>query len=104
MGEEESLLPENADSEYVLPDSNTRYYTRQELEALSDEELYYARNEIYARLGRKFKSDVLNEYFSSKSWYVPRYEPGDFDSLGDSAFNQYELANRNLIVEIEGSR
>ncbi len=92
------------DQDYILPYSNSRYYTYQELSGLSDEMLAYARNEIYARLGRKFNSDDLDRYFRSKSWYNPIYEPAAFDRMGDSAFNEYELANRNLIVEIEGSR
>lgn len=92
------------DQDYVLPYSNSRYYTIQELSGLSDELLSYARNEIYARLGRKFNSDNLDRYFRSKSWYNPIYEPEAFDRMGDSVFNEYELANRNLIVQIEGSR
>ncbi len=91
-------------SEYILPESSTRYYSREELEALTDEELYYARNEIYARLGRKFNTDELQQYFSAKSWYVPRYEPAEFDRMGESAFNPYELANINLIKSIEETR
>ena len=90
--------------DYILPDSSTRYYLKEELAGLTDEQLYYARNEIYAKLGRKFKSEELNQYFSQKTWYIPAYEPSVFDNLGDSVFNPYELANRNLIVSIENER
>lgn len=90
-----------ADGDFVLPESDTRYYSRDELEGLGKEQLYLARNEIYARLGRKFKNPDLDRYFRSKTWYQPLYEPGSFDAKGDGVFNQYELANRNLIVEIE---
>ena len=33
-------------SEYVLPDSDKRYYTYDELDALTDEQLNFAHNEI----------------------------------------------------------
>ena len=52
-------------SEYVLPDSDSRYYSREELEALSDWELYVGHNEIYARHGKGFLQDDLAEHFSN---------------------------------------
>lgn len=93
-----------ADGDYILPESSTRYYTKEEISALDDQKLYLARNEIYAKLGRKFKSDELNQYFGKKSWYRPQYEPSVFDNKGDRVFNPYELANRNLIVSVEEER
>lgn len=92
------------EGEYILPECSTRYYTKAELSALDDDQLYLARNEIYARMGRKFKSDKLKQYFEAKSWYKPTYEPSAFDAKGDGIFNPYELANRNLIIEIEAER
>lgn len=89
---------------YILPESNSRYYTREELDKLDDRQLYLARNEIYARLGRKFKADELNQHFRACSWYQPKYEPSVFDSKGDGIFNPYELSNRNLIISIEEER
>lgn len=89
---------------YILPESNSRYYTKEELAGLDDNQLYLARNEIYARLGRKFKSEELTRYFGAKSWYRPQYEPSAFDNKGDGIFNPYELSNRNLIISIEEER
>lgn len=100
-GEAESsdgITPE----EYILPECEIRIYTKEELSSLSGDELRLARNEIYARHGRKFDSEDLRNYFQSKSWYTPQYEGADFDVKGDSVLNEYELANRNLIVELEG--
>ena len=57
-----------------------------------------ARNELFARHGRKFTDENLKSYFESKSWYEGTIEPEDFD---DSVFNEYEIANRDLIVEYE---
>lgn len=87
---------------FLFADSDSRYLDRSELENLSKEELSYARNEIYARRGRMFNSEELQAYFDSQDWYVPLYSPEDFDSLGgDNVLNEYELANKNLIVEVE---
>lgn len=87
----------------ILPDSDSRYYTRAELEALSDRELYLARNEIYARLGRGFKNQDLVDWFSGQDWYVERYPPSEFDALPDQR-NEYEHANSDLMMEIETER
>ena len=49
-----------------------------------------ARNEIYARKGRKFHSIELQQYFAAKEWYVPIYEPEYFDA-------NIELFTKNLL-------
>lgn len=87
--------------EYVLPASNTRMYTLEELSSLSLEQLRIARNEIYARHGREFSSEDLKNYFSSKSWYKPIYSAEEFDAMGDRELNEFEIANRDMIVELE---
>ena len=68
-------------SEYILPDSNSRYYSREELEALSDWELYVGHNEIFARHGRGFQRGDLAEHFSQCSWYAQVYTPEEFDAM-----------------------
>lgn len=90
-------------SEWILPESDLRYYTDAELSLLTDEELYLARNEIYARLGREFKNADLRDYFSSKSWYTPKYAPEDFDRVGPT-LNSYERANADAIMALESER
>ena len=98
------VTEETEESEYILPYSDSQYYSQSELEALSDEELRLARNEIYARHGRMFDDEELQAYFDSKSWYEGIYTPEEFDAFGDSVFNEYELYNRDLIVEVESER
>ncbi len=90
-------------ADHILPDVATRNYSETELEALTDEELYYARNEIFARHGRGFKNQDLIDYFSSKTWYSEQYSPSDFDAM-PSPLNEYEKANSDLIREIESDR
>lgn len=85
-------------SEYILPDSDSRYLTEDDLAGLSAEQCRLARNEIYARHGRRFQDAGLQRYFDSCSWYSGTIDPADFS---DSVFNEYERANSRLIVEYE---
>lgn len=87
--------------DYILPDAGEHVYTDKELEKLTAEELRLARNEIYARHGRKFKSDDLNQYFSAKTWYDPSVEPDSFDS---NVLNQNEKDNLKVVQRTEEGR
>lgn len=87
---------------YILPESNTRKYSKSELSALSASQLRLARNEIYARHGRKFNDKSLQDYFNSCTWYSGTVDPATFDANINSYLNSYELANLQLITEIEG--
>lgn len=86
------------ESDYILPESNTRYLQKSDLEGLTAEECRLARNELYARHGRKFDDEFLRTYFESKEWYEGTIEAADFD---EAMLNEYEFANRDLIVEYE---
>lgn len=96
---------ENADEEdgtaYILPDSNTKLLSEKDLEELSDEECKLARNEIYARHGRKFKDEKLQAYFDACDWYKGTIEPDDFE---ESLLSEVEIANRDLLVAYEEKR
>ncbi len=85
-------------SEYILPNSDRAYLSKSDLRGLSKEECRLARNELYARHGRKFVDEELMYYFMQFDWYMPRIEPEDFE---ESMLNDYEMANRDLIVEYE---
>ena len=60
---------------------------------MSDNQLWIAKNEIYARHGRKFKNASIQKYFESKSWYKvnPNYNYAD-----DSA-NLTQIEKTNLL-------
>lgn len=87
--------------DYILPDVSAHTYDRESLSKLTQTELKLARNEIYAKHGRIFKSDDLNHYFSKKSWYHGTVDPDDFD---DQLLNQNEKDNLKLIQEIEAEQ
>lgn len=87
--------------DYIFLDSDTRYLSREELANLSPQVLCYAKNEIYARRGRKFNSQELQNYFSSKSWYNGQTEEANFST---DIFNQYEASNVQLLKDFEFAR
>ena len=84
------------EAQFLLPRSSSMYLTEEDLEGLSLGELRLARNEIYARHGLIFQDKELTDYFKAKGYYYP-YEK----TVPDTALNQYEIANRNLIISIE---
>ncbi len=88
--------------DYILPGSSTTYLSDSDLEKLSENELKIARNEIYARHGRKFNDEELQRYFDGKSWYEGSIEPDDFEDK--KILNDYELKNLDLIVKAEKNR
>lgn len=94
---EEAVSAENGEA-YIFPDSNSRYLEEGELEGFSADQCKIARNELYARYGRKFQDEGLQDYFNSLEWYSPSVEPEDFD---EGWLNEYEVANRDLIVRYE---
>lgn len=88
---------------YILPDSDSRYYSAGELAGLTDEQLVLARNEIYARHGRGFNDATVRSYFESQSWYKQLYTAEEFDAMS-SPLNQYESANVSAILHAEAVR
>lgn len=83
---------------YYFADSNSRYLSEADLAGLNASTVRFARNEIFARLGRTFNDPALQNYFNSKPWYVPKYTPETFD---ESIMNQYEVANVQLMYNYE---
>lgn len=86
--------------EYILADSNSRYLTESDIQHLSIREINYAKNEIYARHGRRFQSQELQNYFNSKSWYVGTVESSEFQQ---STLNDFEKKNVELLSKREFS-
>ena len=85
-------------SDYVLPQSNSRLLGKSDISGLSLQEINYAKNEIYARHGRLFKSDELQTYFNSKSWYNGTISP---DSFSESLLSDVEKKNVEYLSDIE---
>lgn len=86
--------PAKADSLYVIPDSNTRKLTWDELMEYKYDTLLYAFNEIYARHGYKF------EYGSRcYNWFIqmPWYKPNE----SESSSNHHETYSQCSKIENE---
>ena len=86
---------EEAEDAYVLPESNEKELSADELRDLGEDRLRIARNEIYARYGRSFQDEALAQYFQKKAWYC-QSEP-----IEDAVLSETELANRDLILQAE---
>lgn len=100
------VMPESSESapvepeqpKFILPESDSRYLAMEDLAGLTAEECRIARNELFARHGRLFKDEELQAYFNSCDWYYGWVMPEDFD---ETVFNEYEFANRDLIIKYE---
>lgn len=83
------------DEDFILPFSNSRVVSKNDLQNLSPWELKVARNEIYARHGRAFVHQDLACYFQDKAWYGidPLYSEKNLSKL--------ETSNAVLILNYE---
>lgn len=98
---EEAEMPaaeEITESEYILENSDIEYLTKSDLAGFTAEQCRLARNELYARHGRLFDDEALQNYFEQRSWYRGRIAGEDFQ---ESMLSEVEMANRDLIVEYE---
>lgn len=86
---------EEAEDAYVLPESNEKELSADELSDLGEDRLRIARNEIYARYGRSFQDEALAKYFQKKAWYCQS------ETIDDTVLSETELANRDLIQQAE---
>lgn len=80
-------------SDFLIPDSDRRMLTPNELKRLSKDELRVARNEIFARRGRYFESADLKARFGRFPWYAP--------NTWNPQLNAIERANIALMDQIE---
>jgi len=72
-----------------------RPITEQMLQGLSLHELRLLRNEIYARHGRMFRAEWLQQYFYSQPWYAPD------ENFKDESLSGHNKLNVETIVKYE---
>ena len=77
---------------YILPDSDSRKLKKSDLAGMTAQQLSYAKNEIYARHGRVFKSSELQDYFNEKDWYEEN------DDFKDEDLSKKEAENTEFIA------
>ena len=86
---------------YIISNSGTQILTTADLKGKTAEELRRARNEIFARHGRKFEDVALRGYFESCSWY--KVNPNYNYANENSNLNWIEKKNVNTIKAYENS-
>ncbi len=81
-----------AESLYIIPDSNTRQLTEEELWGYQYDTLKYAFNEIYARHGYKFETgSPCYMWFTRMPWYTP--------NASESSTNHHEAYSQCSKIE-----
>ena len=83
---------------FILQDSSWEYLAYEQITDMPLQVVCYAKNEIYARNGRRFVSSELQNYFDEQYWYCGVYEP---DAFSDAMLNVYETANVALLSQRE---
>jgi uncharacterized caspase-like protein len=58
-------------NDFIIPDSDRRMLTADEVGRLSKQDLRIAKNEIFARRGRYFDAADLKAHFARFAWYAP---------------------------------
>lgn len=84
---------------YILSYSSTRALTKADLKGMSMRKLRLARNEIYARHGRKFLDSDLQKYFNRQKWYYGYIEPENF--VDEKEMTKLEIKNAKFILAYE---
>ena len=84
------------DRDFIFPDSDSVQLTYNDLNSLSVEELFIARNEMFARYGYIFDANSnLTKFFQRKKWYSPN------SNYYGKLYSQVEEDNCKLIKTVE---
>ncbi|MDD2973063.1 MAG: YARHG domain-containing protein [Lachnospiraceae bacterium] len=84
--------------EYAIAMSDCYPLQENDMINFNDNELWIARNEIFARHGLEFKNTYLQEYFDACSWYQGTVTSDQFD---DGVLSGIEKSNLELIEKAE---
>lgn len=80
---------------FILPYSDSRRITKNDVKDLNEKQLIVAYSEIYARKGYIFDDNDLQLYFSGKNWYTPSIVSTDFDAT--TMLNEVEQDNYSCL-------
>ncbi len=83
---------------WFIEDCDKTYFTRDDLDGFDKEMAMLARNAPYAHEGRMFSNETIQEFFWNWKWYDGYIAP---DSFQESALNEYEKANKELVMAYE---
>ncbi len=91
--EEKRLVSDNTSNDDLYTKGTKKLLRKRDLKSLSSSQLYFLRNEFYARKGYIFKKETLAEFFGNFDWYSP--------SSKDVTFSEIEVKNITLISQLE---
>ena len=94
-------VPQETEAEndyYMISGSSSNYISEGTLQGLSAWQLKIARNEIFARHGRRFNDPDLQAYFDSQAWYNGTIPADSFDP---GVLSGVEVENLNTIRNYE---
>ncbi len=96
-----SSLVAKYSSDYVFPDSDKQYLDLNYLRHCSARYLVFGRNEIFARHGRQFTDQEIQDFFTfrGRNWYQPILSPEEFEQSVE--LNEFEKKNIDLILQAE---
>ena len=84
--------------ESFIQNCDSRYFSVADISNFDENDCLYARNAIFAKSGWIFSNQELSNYFQKYSWYNPTVTADEFT---DAMLNQYQIANRDLIIAFE---
>ena len=85
-----------SNSPVFFPDSDQRYLSESELYGMSEDAVQKAINDIYARNGKIFDTQMFQNYYNNQSWYEPESKS---DDVVRSYMNDYEISNVEMMSE-----
>lgn len=86
--------------DYILATSSSVELTTDDLAGLSQKQLHYAKNEIYARNGYIFSNSDLSSYFKKKDWYNQRIKQSDATTNQETVYNRMSKIEKSNIAFI----
>lgn len=92
---DEEFYPETG-TQVINPDKLSDVSMKQNQTNLS-----IARNEIFARHGRRFQDPFLQAVFQQKRWYRPLYDGEEFAAKQQELLSETEQANVKTIIRME---
>ncbi len=85
----------------IFSNSSEELLNEENVKTLSDDDLRYAINELYARHGYIFNDDELKEYYGKFDWYKQDIKTDDFSM---DLFNDIEKVNVEMLQKERDSR
>ena len=90
-----ALVHPASSSGYLLPGSDSMNLSTNDIRGLSNDEIRLAIYEIFARHGKIFQDQAVNDYFLALGWYQPS------SGYDEGTLNTYEKFNLNLLIEYQ---